>query len=259
MAESIIKGLLRNHAVTNEQIRITNRSNNHRLTYLEDHYGIYASRNIKEVISEADVIVVAIKPKDALDGLEAIRPFISQNQLLISVMAGVSTRFIENVLKKAIPVIRSMPNTSSEIGRSATTLCKGAYVTSIHTQITTQLFESIGTVTFVDEMQMDTTTAIAGSGPAYFYYIAEALHKAALMHGICEQDSRKLIAETLIGAGEMLKHSHLEIEQLRHNITSPGGTTAAGLQALHERNVDQAFISCILEAAQRSREMKQGG
>ncbi|WLD91945.1 pyrroline-5-carboxylate reductase [Alkalihalobacillus sp. AL-G] len=258
MAESIIKGLLNTQCVTTEQIQVTNRSNNQRLTCIAENYHVIVSRNFEKIVSDADVLILAMKPKDALEALLALRSYVTTNHIVLSVMAGISTNFIESVLEDQIPVIRAMPNTSSEIGFSATTVCTGKYSTFENLKNAIQLFESIGSVFVVDEKQMDVTTAIAGSGPAYFYYIADAIQKAALIHGIGDHEARMLIADTLIGAGEMLKQSSTDLGQLRKKITSPGGTTAAGIQALMEGNVHHAFISCITAAVRRSQELEKG-
>ncbi|MGP4081020.1 pyrroline-5-carboxylate reductase [Pseudalkalibacillus sp. R45] len=257
MAESIIKGLVSRKMIPSPNIMVTNRTDEDRLEYLEDKYGIHISHDDERILTETDLIVLAMKPKDAQSGLERIRPYVKHSHIITSVMAGITTEFIESVLECDCPVIRTMPNTSAEIGHSTTTLCIGKNTTLEQSLIVEELFKAIGSVTVVQEQYMDATTALAGSGPAYLYYIAEAMKQAAINLELDEAKARELIAETMIGAGQMMKASSTDLNQLRINITSPGGTTEAGLSALMERHVEDAFKHCILDAAKRSKELQQ--
>ncbi len=257
MAESIIKGLISKKMIPSQNIIATNRTDDERLECLEEKYGIQISYEDERILTDTDLIILAMKPKDAQSGLERIRPYVKESHIIASVMAGITTGFIEEVLDGPYPVIRTMPNTSSEIGLSTTTLCMGKNTTIIHAQAVEELFKAIGSVTIVQERDMDATTALAGSGPAFLYYIAEAMKQAAQSLEMDEDKARELIADTMIGAGQMMKESSLDLDQLRINITSPGGTTAAGLDALMEHHVDEAFKRCILEAAKRSKELQR--
>ncbi|WP_408006666.1 pyrroline-5-carboxylate reductase [Pseudalkalibacillus sp. A8] len=257
MAESIIKGLISKKMIPSQNIMVTNRTDDERLECLEEKYGIQVSYDDERILTDTDLIILAMKPKDARSGLQRIRPYVKKSHIIASVMAGITTGFIEEVLEGPYPVIRTMPNTSSEIGLSTTTLCRGKNTTITHAQAVEELFKAVGSVTVVQEQYMDATTALAGSGPAYLYYVAEAMKQAAQTLELDEGKARELIADTMIGAGHMMKESTASLNQLRIDITSPGGTTAAGLNALMEHHVDEAFKRCVLDAAKRSKELQR--
>ncbi|WP_349407689.1 pyrroline-5-carboxylate reductase [Pseudalkalibacillus sp. SCS-8] len=257
MAESIIKGLIAKKMLPPRNIIVTNRTNDDRLQQLEQDYGVHPSRDTKWIVQSSQIILLAMKPKDAQSGLDRIRPFVQPEHIVGSVMAGITTTFMEDRLPLHCAVVRTMPNTSSEIGRSSTTLCTGQHVSHLQQQLVEHLFQAIGTVTAVSEQDMDTTTALAGSGPAFLYYIAEAMMEAANSTNLDEHEIRELVANTMIGAGLMMKTAHCDVKQLRINITSPGGTTEAGLEALMDRKVGEAFKACIVKAANRSKELQE--
>src|SRR5699024_2153006 len=129
------------------------------------------------------------------------------SQVIVSVAAGVDTNYIESLLDQQNPIIRAMPNTSASVGLSATAITEGRYATDVHLEQSQALFNTIGITEIVEENDMHTVTGISGSGPAYFYYIVEAMEKAATDSGLDEQTAKTLITQTIIGAGEMLKQS----------------------------------------------------
>jgi pyrroline-5-carboxylate reductase len=255
MTEAIISGVISNQLFQPEQLHVTNRSNTERLAYLKENYNVNISHNMQEIFSGADKIILSIKPKDIQKGLEGIKRYVEENQVLLSVVAGVSTESIQELLDLDIPVIRAMPNTSAAIGRSATALCKGKFATDNHIAAAVSFFETIGTVSVVEEKALHAVTGLSGSGPAYIYYLVEAMETAAINLGLEKDVAKNLVVQTIIGAGEMLKHSPKDPETLRKEVMSPGGTTEAGLQVLSNKNVQEAMIECIERAAKRSEEM----
>ncbi len=193
-----------------------------------------------------------MKPKDVAEALTPFKEYIHHNLLIISLLAGVSTHSIRNLLEKDIPIIRAMPNTSAAILKSATAISPSKHATKEHIQTAIALFETIGLVSVVEEEDMHAITALSGSGPAYIYYVVEAMEEAAKEIGLKEDVAKSLILQTMIGAAEMLKASEKHPSILRKEITSPGGTTEAGIEVLQEHKFQQALISCITQAAQRS-------
>ncbi|MED3034268.1 pyrroline-5-carboxylate reductase ProI [Bacillus tropicus] len=252
IAEAIIGGLLHANVVKAEQITVSNRSNETRLQELHKKYGVKGTHNKKELLTDTTILFLAMKPKDVAEALTPFKEDIHHNLLIISLLAGVSTHSIRNLLQKDVPIIRAMPNTSAAILKSATAISPSKHATKEHIQIAIALFETIGLVSIVEEEDMHAVTALSGSGPAYIYYVVEAMEEAAKEIGLKEDVAKSLILQTMIGAAEMLKASAKHPSVLRKEITSPGGTTEAGIEVLQEHKFQQALISCITQATQRS-------
>ncbi|AFQ10801.1 TPA: pyrroline-5-carboxylate reductase ProI [Bacillus pacificus] len=252
IAEAIIGGLLHANVVKGEQITVSNRSNETRLQELHNKYGVKGTHNKKELLTNTNILFLAMKPKDVAEALTPFQEDIHNNLLIISLLAGVSTHSIRNLLQKDVPIIRAMPNTSAAILKSATAISPSKHATKEHIQTAIALFETIGLVSVVEEEDMHAVTALSGSGPAYIYYVVEAMEEAAKKIGLKEDVAKSLILQTMIGAAEMLKASEKHPSILRKEITSPGGTTEAGIEVLQEHQFQQALISCITQAAQRS-------
>ncbi|MGH0775954.1 pyrroline-5-carboxylate reductase ProI [Bacillus cereus] len=252
IAEAIIGGLLHANVVKGEQITVSNRSNETRLQELHQKYGVKGTHNKKELLTDTNILFLAMKPKDVAEALIPFKEYIHHNVLIISLLAGVSTHSIKNLLQEDVPIIRAMPNTSAAILKSATAISPSKHATKEHIQTAIALFETIGLVSVVEEEDMHAVTALSGSGPAYIYYVVEAMEEAAKEIGLKEDVAKSLILQTMIGAAEMLKASEKHPSILRKEITSPGGTTEAGIEVLQEHKFQQALISCITQAAQRS-------
>ncbi|WP_020059471.1 pyrroline-5-carboxylate reductase ProI [Bacillus sp. 123MFChir2] len=255
IAEATIAGLLQAQVVKGEQIVVSNHSNKKRLQELYHRYGVHGTHDKKELIANADIIFLAMKPKDIVEALTPLRDYITKNQLIISLLAGVSTASIVTLLKKDVPIIRSMPNTSSAILKSATAISPSVHAKEEHILLTKTLFETIGIVSVVEEKHMHAVTALSGSGPAYIYYVVEAMENAAKQIGLEETVAKSLILQTMIGAAEMLKTNEKHPSILRKEITSPGGTTEAGIEVLKSFQFQEALIQCITEATKRSHEL----
>ncbi|MFC4324076.1 pyrroline-5-carboxylate reductase ProI [Litchfieldia salsa] len=255
MAEAIIAGMLQQQLFTPEQIIVTNRSNRQRLQELHETYGVQVTHNKQEALQHADLILLAIKPKDVTEGVKEIAPFVNTSQLVISVLAGVSTDTLLQLFNKSMAIVRVMPNTSAAIGKSATAIALGEYATDIHRDLVQELFETVGLVVLVEEAEIHAVTGLSGSGPAYVYYLVEAMEKAATEIGLDKDVAKDLILQTIIGAAEMLKSSTKHPATLRKEVTSPGGTTEAGIKVLENYNYQEAMISCIKQATKRSEQM----
>lgn len=255
IAEAIIDGLLNANVVKGEHITVSNRSNETRLQDLHKKYGVKGTHNKKELLADANILFLAMKPKDVAEAIIPLKEYINNDLLIISLLAGVSTHSIRNLLQKDVPIIRAMPNTSAAILKSATAISPSEHTTEEHIRIVTSLFETIGLVSVVDEEDMHAVTALSGSGPAYIYYVVEAMEEAAKKIGLKEDIAKSLILQTMIGAAEMLKASEKHPSILRKEITSPGGTTEAGIEVLQEHNFQQALISCITQATKRSHDL----
>lgn len=254
MAEAVIAGILDKSAIEPQNVYVMNKSDDERLLSLQRQYGISIVCKDKEILKKADLVVLATKPKDIHHVMADIRPLLSEQAAVLSVIAGISIRTIEDGLGKR-PIARSMPNTSATIGKSATGVAMNASVDGMMRKHILVLLEAIGLVKEVEEDDLHAVTALSGSGPAYIYYLAEALEEAAISKGLSKEVARALIIQTLEGATAMMKETGTEPAELRENVTSPNGTTAAGLQALEGRMFKETIGECIEKATARSREL----
>lgn len=255
MAESMVEGMIAKAFVSPEHITLLNRINKERLEELQTKYSVGIAHSYKEVLLQSEIVILAMKPKDAEEALRSLKPYITKEHLIISVIAGVSTSFIEECIGSETPVVRSMPNTSAAIGLSATAISSGRYTRNEQLSFAERLFSTIGTVVHVPEEQLDTVTGLSGSGPAYFYYMVECMERAANMNGLDKETARELIIQTMTGAAMMLSQTNQPPSLLREKVTSPGGTTQAGLSILKEYKFDEAVLESITGARRRSEEL----
>ena len=256
MAEAIIAGMTAKEIVPTDQIIATNYSNKERLQHLENKYQIQTTQNRIEAVEKSDVVILAMKPKDIQVAVEELRGAITENHIVVSLLAGISSAYLESLLQKEVPVIRVMPNTSATIGLSATTIAKGAYAQLEHVELVNNLMQSIGLTAIIGEDEMDAYTALAGSAPAFYYYMVEAMEQFALDHGLSLDTAKPLMMQTIKGVGEMLAVSEETPETLRRKITSPGGTTEAGIQSLSDAGFQEIVLACLNRTTKRSEEMR---
>lgn len=254
MAEAIINGLTNGNKVSPAFIHVTNKSDESHLNYLKETYNVQIVCEQKKALTDADIIFLAMKPKDAKDALTSLAAYINKDTTIISVIAGISIQTITNSLGNR-PIARVMPNTSAAVGMSASAICWNELVSEVSKLNIIDLLESIGSVKIVAEEDLHVVTALSGSGPAYFYYFAEQFESAAVKHGLDPSDARELFIQTMEGAAQMLKRGDVEPKELRRRVTSPGGTTEAGLEQLIAHKVNEAIFACINASQNRSREL----
>ncbi|WP_110928560.1 pyrroline-5-carboxylate reductase [Bacillus massiliglaciei] len=257
MAESMISGIINAQKLPAEQIHVTNATNHERLGEIKERYGVRTFPKNEIPYQEADLIILAMKPKGAEGILREIKDNLSPEQTVISVLAGISIDFMEKRLKQGQQVVRIMPNTSSSVRESATALSPGSAVQKDHIETVRELFECMGKVFLINEKEMDVFTGIAGSGPAYFYYLMEQMERAGKAAGLEDEAVRKIVAQTLYGAAKMVLETGEDPAVLRKNVTSPNGTTASGLEALEKYRGGEAITQAIYYAAERSKEISQ--
>lgn len=255
MAEAILTGVLAKGFMRADQISVTNKDNQERLTRLRNLYQVNCTKNKKEAIEGSDVLILSMKPKDIQEALTDIKSYIKEGQIIVSVLAGVSSDYISEELDITNPIVRAMPNTSATIGFSATAIAAGKNAGQKEIDKITELFKNIGTTVTVEEKDLHAITGLSGSGPAYIYYLVEAMEEAAKEAGLDQQTAKDLIIQTLAGAAEMLKVTNEQPAELRRKITSPGGTTQAGLETLKDYNYQEALKACVKQAAARSVEL----
>ena len=206
----------------------------------------------------ADVIVVAVKPHDVPAVVDRIGDAISDSvheSIVVSLAAGVPTQVLENKLSAGSPVVRVMPNTAMLVGHGVSAVCKGRYARDEHLEQVVTIMESVGLVVVVTEAQMDAVTAVSGSGPAYFFLMAEAMVDAGVERGLPRDVALTLATGTALGAGAMLTGGGQAPTDLRYNVSSPGGTTAAAIRRLEAGGLRSAVADAVEAAASRSREL----
>jgi pyrroline-5-carboxylate reductase len=255
MAHALLNGAIEAKVLEKESVFVTNRSNRQRLTEVTNHFGVNAVHDRLPSHGTFDVVILAMKPKDFHSAAPAVMHFLTSNTLVISVLAGIAIEQIREALAFNGAIARAMPNTSASVGRSATAVTYNEALSDNQKEWTMKFFRSVGLAVMAPEEQMDLITAVSGSGPAYIYYVAEMLEKAALELGLHGELAKALVTETISGASVMLEKSGLEAEILRKNVTSPGGTTEAGIRVLEQYKVNEAFNHCVDAAKNRSQEL----
>lgn len=258
MAEAIIRGLVGQGIAAPDRIIALNRSNAEQLERLRERYGIRTGADAaakERAIREADIVVLAMKPKDAAQALLDNRRLLRREQLLVSVIAGLSIATLESLALAGMPIVRTMPNTSSTIGLGATGVSFSQGATQADRDIALALFAATGIVAAVDERLLDIVTGVSGSGPAYVYYMMEAMIAAGIEGGLAADDARSLTVQTVLGAATMVQTTGEEPAELRRKVTSPNGTTQAAIETLDARGVQGAIVAAVLRAAERAGEL----
>ncbi|MBU0567520.1 pyrroline-5-carboxylate reductase [bacterium] len=255
MAEALIGGILRAGLLSPQEI-IAADVREERLSYLKKELMIETAKSNEEAVRLAGTIILSVKPQVMEEVLKEIR-LEAQGKRFISIAAGVTTVSIEQRLGEGIPVVRAMPNTGALIGQSATAVCIGRYTKAVDEELALKIFSAVGKVVVVKEELMDAVTGLSGSGPAYFFLAIEALAAGGVKAGLSKETALVLAAQTALGAASMvLTEGHPAI--LKDKVTSPGGTTIAGLTALEERGFRAALIEAVQRATQRSKELSGG-
>jgi pyrroline-5-carboxylate reductase len=249
MAEALIRGLLAGKTVAPKQIIATDIRAD-RLELLAGQFGIRIGP-----AGEADIIVLAVKPQQMSDALAQV----AGKHLLISIAAGIATSRIEKEIGGKPRVVRVMPNTPALVGAGAAALCKGRYASDDDLTTAEAILSAVGTTVRVEEKLMDAVTALSGSGPAYIFYVTEAMIKAGVRAGLNEELAKKLATQTVFGAAKLLAESDESPAALRQKVTSPGGTTEAALKVMSDRKLAGIFVEAVAAAAQRSRELSGEG
>ncbi len=224
---------------------------------VEDAFGISCAASPGEIVQSSDIIILAVKPYQIEEVLGELRDVLTADHLLISVAAGISSDFIRKCSGQDLRVIRAMPNTPAFVGEGMTAISRGRFATDGDIEKATDIFSSIGKSVVLDESLMDAATALSGSGPAYMFGILASFVEGGKQCGLSEKDALILGAQTMLGAAKMVLESKKSPEELIREVTTPGGTTEAGLKQMKAHNVHQALIDTVKAAAQRSLELKK--
>lgn len=258
MAEAIFRGLVERKIAAPEQLYVTNRSNQAKLQQIHEQYGVHVTNDAElrqTYIRQADVVILCMKPKDVEKAFSELKPLLNKDQLLISVIAGLSIDKMEALLQTKLPIVRTMPNTSSTIGLGATGISFSGSTQAHHRQLAVDMFEAVGIVSLMDESKLDIVTGVSGSGPAYVYYFMEALTKAAVEGGLSAEDARKLTLQTVLGAANMVQITQENPAELRRRVTSPNGSTQAAIETLDRYHFSEGIVQAVIRASERAKEM----
>lgn len=258
MAEAIARGLIHEKLVAPTKISMLNRSNADRLNELHERYGVQTvlqGSSNEAYLREADIIFLAMKPKDAAEAITAIAPLLSPNQLIVSVIAGLSIASLEKLIGPKQPIVRTMPNTSSTIGLGATGISYSEHVSPQQRLVTEAMFQSIGMNAVVDESLQNAIVGVSGSGPAYVYFVMEAMLKAAGDLGFAPDMAKELVVQTVLGAAQMVKETGESPEELRRKVTSPNGTTQAAIELMTQNGLPEAIMKGMLRSSERAAEI----
>lgn len=217
--------------------------------------GATAVDDPRGLVERCDIVVLAVKPQSLRDALPPIAELFGPAKLLISILAGVRTAALEEMLPPGTPVVRAMPNTPALVRMGFTALCKGSRATEDHVAQARELFSCVGEVFMFDEDDMDAVTAVSGSGPAYVFYLIETLAEAGVRVGLPQEIADRMALATVRGAAELQARTGESAAELRRRVTSPGGTTEAALAVLAERGWAKALVDAVAAARRRSREL----
>ena len=255
LGEALIRGLLARDAVSRARLRATV-AGAPRAEYLRQRYSIDAAAGSNAVAaSDADVVIIAVKPGKVASVLREIRAVLRPAQVIVSLAAAVRLRLMEAQLPASTPVVRAMPNIAMALGQSATALCPSAAVTDEQRALVASVFRLVGEVEFVEEEALDGVTALAGSGPAFIFYLLEALAEGGRRAGVPGDVSDRLARQTLLGAARLALETALTPGEWIEQVKTPGGTTVAGLAVLQREGVREALIEAVEAAARRATEI----
>jgi pyrroline-5-carboxylate reductase len=256
MAEAIVRGVLQSRRLPADKIIVADISPARRGLFSADLHVAAVEDNL-EVARQARAVLLSVKPQQAKAALEGIGAVLDPKSVVISIMAGISSSFIESSLGGGKPwhVIRTMPNTPMLVGEGMVAISKGRHATPDDVLFARYFFEAAASVVEVAEDKIDAVTAISGSGPAYFYFLVEQMIQAAIDMGLTPEQARLLATKTALGAGKMLMVSSDPPAELRRKVTSPGGTTQAAITHLETNGAGKILIAAMKAAQQRSKEL----
>lgn len=253
MAEALIKGLLAGGTPATGLIVAEPYAE--RRTFLAEHYGVSCVEDNGAAVTGSDVIILAIKPQVADKVLRGIGTVETAGKLFISIMAGVKIATIEAAFPGEVRVVRVMPNTPALVLEASSAIAPGAYATAGDISLARRIFELVGKAWQVEEKLMDAVTGLSGSGPAYVLTFIEALSDAGVKNGLPRDIATGLAAQTVFGTAKLLLQTHEHPATLRDMVTSPGGTTIAGLHALEREGFRGTIMNAVDAATARSREL----
>jgi pyrroline-5-carboxylate reductase len=257
MGEALIRGLLAAGMVHPEQLIATDVRTAH-LEAIQKAYGIETLDKNGEAATKAQILILAVKPQVMDEVLSGLRGAVAEDHLLLSVAAGIRTAFIEARFPRATRVVRIMPNTPVLVLAGASAITPGRHATAEDLELARRVFQTVGRVVQVEERLMDAVTGLSGSGPAYLFVVIEALADAGVRMGLSREVATLLSAQTALGAARMVLETGKHPASLKDMVTSPAGTTAAGLHVLEQAGLRGTLMAVVEAATRRAEELGRG-
>lgn len=260
MGEALISGLTRRGAIQAQDVIATARRPE-RLAWLAEHLGVEAGSDNPGAVAKADVVLLCVKPQIASEVLAEIGPSLRKDQVVLSIIAGLSTEQIENMLSAdpsnpiEVPVVRAMPNTPSRIGYGMTAVCGGRFATAEHLSLGEEVFSAVGRALVLEEKHFDAVTGLSASGTAFIYIVIEAMAEGGVKVGLPRTVATELAAQTCLGAGKMVLETGDHPALLKDEVTTPAGCTMDGILALEAGGLRVTLINAVVEARRRAGEL----
>jgi pyrroline-5-carboxylate reductase len=258
MGEALVAGLLRAGGRTTDEVLVTCRRGE-RAKELTERHGVTTTLDNAEACRFAGVLVLMAKPQDFEVLLQQIADHVTTDHLVVTFAAGIRTSFVEQHLAPDVPVVRVMSNVPVMVDEAMSVIAPGRHADDKHLAVAEELLASVGKVLRLEERYLDAVTATSGSGPAYFFLLAEAMIEACILLGLSRDVASQLIIQTMLGSAKMLRDTGTHPVELREMVTSPGGTTIEAIRHLEEAGVRAAFLNAIDAAKRRSEELARGG
>ena len=253
MATAIIKGLIQSRTYLPDQLTTSDKSDN-ALKIISDKFGIMTMAN-RDLVSTCSTVVLSIKPQNMREVLEEIRGKLTGKHLVISIAAGIPLKMIHSIIGRDIPLIRVMPNTPALVQKGISVLARGQWAEDEHMSTAKNIFNAVGNTIEVKEDLMDAVTALSGSGPGYVFRIMECMVSSGINIGLDPDTSLRLVIQTFLGAAYLARESDLPLSGLREMVTSPGGTTAAGLGVFEDMGLEDMIKKAVKAAYDRAMEL----
>jgi pyrroline-5-carboxylate reductase len=254
LGETLISGMLDVGVISRDRI-VATAKHAERLNALKAKYRIAVTTNNRKAVKGASVVLLAVKPQAVQELLEEIRGELTRDQVVISVVASVTTAFLERNLGAPIPVIRAMPNTPCLLRSGMTALCKGVYAEEQQLKEAQRMFDSVGRTLILDEKYMDAVTGLSASGPAFMYIIIESLAEAGVKVGLPRSVATELAAQMTLGSAKMVLETREHPALLKDIVTTPAGCTIDGILELEEGKLRVTLIKAVVKATQRASEL----
>lgn len=256
MGSSLLQGILESGKVDPEQIigcdiKVDEGEDN------DNYWGIHTTNDNKKGAVEADIIILAVKPQIIDKVLAEIKDY-CRDKLIISIAAGISSKYLAHNLASSARIIRVMPNTPALVKEGVSAISPGPGATDRDIKTSKKMLESIGEVVEIDEKQMDAVTGLSGSGPAYIYMVIEALADGGVLMGLSRETALKLAAQTVLGSAKMVMETGKHPGELKDMVASPAGTTIEAIKTLEEKGMRSSLIEAVKASAEKSMNLKNG-
>jgi pyrroline-5-carboxylate reductase len=256
MGTSLLQGIIKAGLTPAKKI-IGCDLNTEKLQLLEQQWHVRTGVNLREAVSEAEVILLCVKPMTIPKVLKEIKTVMRDEHLVISIAAGVRIAFLQEIIGRKVGIVRTMPNIASTVDEGATAIAYGDNVTETQKRIAEAIFKAVGETVTVAEEQLDAVTGLSGSGPAYVYMVIEALIDGGVKMGLARDIASRLAIQTVLGSAKLVKTSGLHPAILRDQVTTPGGTAINAIHELESHGLRSMLINAVATATRRSEELSK--